>query len=81
MQQITSDELAELLTQLELSTEESRDELLTDLPQVLGEAFGWSTDWSVSSAAVGVVIVAIAAWDAVESVLKARRSAKGTRVA
>ncbi|GGB78733.1 hypothetical protein N798_15380 [Knoellia flava TL1] len=59
----------------------ARDELLTDLPQVLGETFGWSTDWSVSSAAVAVVIVAIAAWDAVESVLKARRSAKGTRVA
>jgi hypothetical protein len=30
MPQMTSDELAELLTQLELSTEETRDELLTD---------------------------------------------------
>jgi hypothetical protein len=30
MQNMTMDELAELLTQLELSTEESRDELLTD---------------------------------------------------
>jgi hypothetical protein len=30
MQQMTSDELAELLTQLEISDEESRDELLTD---------------------------------------------------
>ncbi|MFW5473429.1 permease prefix domain 1-containing protein [Knoellia sp. CPCC 206450] len=59
----------------------ARDELLTDLPQVLGEKFGWSTDWSVSAAAVGAVIVAIAAWDAVESVLKARRSTRGSRVA
>ena len=30
MQQMTSEELADLVTQLELSTEESRDELLTD---------------------------------------------------
>jgi hypothetical protein len=30
MQDMTTDELAELLTQLELSTEDSRDELLTD---------------------------------------------------
>jgi hypothetical protein len=30
MQQMNTDELAELLTQLELSTEETRDELLTD---------------------------------------------------
>ncbi len=51
----------------------ARDELLTDLPQVLGEKFGWSTDWSVSSAVVAAVIVAIAVWDAVESVVKARR--------
>ncbi|CAN7278312.1 permease prefix domain 1-containing protein [Knoellia sp. LjRoot47] len=54
----------------------ARDEFITDLPQVLGEKFGWSTDWSVSSAAVGAVIVAIAAWDAVESVLKARRASR-----
>lgn len=51
----------------------ARDELLTDLPQVLGDRFGWSTDWSVSSAVVAVVIVAIAVWDAADSVLKARR--------
>lgn len=51
----------------------ARDELLTDLPEVLGEKFGWSTDWSLSSTVVAAVIVAIAAWDAVESVLKARR--------
>jgi hypothetical protein len=31
MNEITVDELGELLAQLELSTEESRDELLTDL--------------------------------------------------
>jgi hypothetical protein len=30
MQDMTTDELAELLAQLELSTEDSRDELLTD---------------------------------------------------
>jgi hypothetical protein len=30
MQQMTLEELGDLLTQLELSTEESRDELLTD---------------------------------------------------
>jgi hypothetical protein len=30
MQEMTTDELAELLAQLELSTEDSRDELLTD---------------------------------------------------
>jgi hypothetical protein len=30
MQQMNSDELADLVTQLELSTEETRDELLTD---------------------------------------------------
>jgi hypothetical protein len=30
MQDMTTDELAELLTQLELGTEDSRDELLTD---------------------------------------------------
>jgi hypothetical protein len=30
MQQMTSEELDDLVTQLELSTEETRDELLTD---------------------------------------------------
>jgi hypothetical protein len=30
MPQMTTDELTELVTQLELSTEETRDELLTD---------------------------------------------------
>ena len=54
----------------------ARDQLLTDLPQVLGEKFGWSTDWSLSSAVVAVVIVAIGVWDAGESVLRARRASR-----
>lgn len=58
----------------------SRDELLTDLPTVLGERFGWSTDWSVPSALVAAVIIVITVWDGVESVVKARRAASGGRL-
>lgn len=58
----------------------SRDQLITDLPTELGEQFGWSTDWTLPTAAVGAGIVIIAVWDSVESVVKARRSYKGNRV-
>lgn len=58
----------------------SRGELLTDLPTVLGERFGWSTDWTLPSAVVAVGIVLIALWDSVESVVKARRAMKGRPV-
>lgn len=57
----------------------SRDELLTDLPTVLGERFGWSTDWSVPSALVAAVIVVITVWDGLEAVVKARRSVRAGR--
>ncbi|KGN34371.1 hypothetical protein N802_11800 [Knoellia sinensis KCTC 19936] len=59
----------------------SRDELLTDLPQVLGEKFGWSTEWAISTPVVAFFIVAIAAWDAITAVFKARRAIQGQRTA
>lgn len=59
----------------------ARDELLTDLPAVLGEQFGWSTDWTVPSALVAAVIVVITLWDGIESVVKARRSVTARPVA
>lgn len=59
----------------------ARDELLTDLPTVLGERFGCSTDWSAPTALVAAGIVVIALWDGVESVVKARRTIKGRPVA
>lgn len=58
----------------------ARDELLTDLPTVLGERFGWSTDWSVPAGLVAAGILVITLWDGAESVVKARRALKGTRV-
>lgn len=57
----------------------SRDELLTDLPTVLGERFGWSTDWSVPAALVAAGIVVITVWDGLEAVVKARRSVRAGR--
>ncbi|MFC7490777.1 MULTISPECIES: permease prefix domain 1-containing protein [unclassified Knoellia] len=57
----------------------SRGELLTDLPTVLGERFGWSTDWSIPTALLAAVIVVITLWDGIESVVKARRAIKGRR--
>lgn len=54
----------------------SRDELLTDLPTVLGERFGWPTDWTVPSALVATIIVVITLWDGIEAVVKARRSVR-----
>ncbi|KGN42306.1 permease prefix domain 1-containing protein [Knoellia aerolata] len=57
----------------------SRDELLTDLPTVLGERFGWSTDWSVPAALVAAIIVVITVWDGTEAVVKARRSVRAGR--
>ncbi|EAP98195.1 hypothetical protein JNB_14563 [Janibacter sp. HTCC2649] len=59
----------------------SRGELLTDLPTVLGERFGWSTDWAIPTALVAAGIVLVSLWECVESVVKARRSMKGQRVA
>lgn len=59
----------------------SRDELLTDLPTVLGERFGWSTDWTLPTALVAAGVVIVALWDGLESVVKARKAHKGTRVA
>lgn len=50
------------------------EQLLADLPQVLSERFGATVDWGVSTAVTAAVVVLIAAWDAVDSVLKARRS-------
>lgn len=57
----------------------SRGELLTDLPTILGERFGWSTDWTLPTALVAVGIVVITLWDGIESVIKARRTVKGQR--
>ena len=54
----------------------SRDELLTDLPAVLSERFGWSTSWSVPSALVAAIIVVITLWDGIEAVVKARRAVR-----
>lgn len=51
-----------------------RGELLTDLPAELGERFGWPTNWSLSLMSVAAFVVVIAAWDGIDSVLKARRS-------
>jgi hypothetical protein len=51
-----------------------RGELLTDLPEVLGEAFGSTVYWGVSTGVVAVLVVGIAVWDALDSVLKARRA-------
>jgi hypothetical protein len=58
----------------------SRGELLTDLPTVLGERFGWSTDWAVPTTLVAAGIVFVSLWECVESVVKTRRSMKGQRV-
>lgn len=58
----------------------SRGELLTDLPSVLGERFGWSTDWSVPTALVAAGIVIVTLWDGLESVVKARRTMRGQLV-
>jgi hypothetical protein len=57
----------------------SRDELLTDLPTVLGERFGWSTDWTVPSALVAAIIVLITLWDGIEAVVKACRAVRAGR--
>lgn len=59
----------------------ARGELLTDLPAVLGERFGWSTSWSLSTPLVAAAIVAITLWDGVDSVIKARQSVKAQRIA
>lgn len=58
----------------------SRGELLTDLPAELGEHFGWASDWTLPTAIVAASIVVIAAWDSIESVVKARRALKGQPV-
>ncbi|WP_353951628.1 permease prefix domain 1-containing protein [Knoellia sp. S7-12] len=58
----------------------SRGDLLTDLPTVLGERFGWSTNWTLPTALVAAGIVVIALWDGIDSVVKARRGVKGQRV-
>lgn len=58
----------------------SRGELLTDLPTVLGERFGWSTDWTLPTALVAAGIVVITLCDGIEPVIKARRAVKGQRV-
>lgn len=51
-----------------------RGELLTDLPEVLGETFGTTVYWGVSTGVVAMIVVVIAVWDALDSVLKARRA-------
>lgn len=58
----------------------SRGELLSDLPTILGERFGWSTDWTTPTALVAAGIVLVALWDGIESIIKARRSLKGQPV-
>lgn len=58
----------------------SRGDLLTDLPTVLGERFGWSTDWTLPTALVAAGIVIVAAWDSIEAVIKARRALTGQPV-
>lgn len=56
----------------------SRDELLVaDLPGQLEQKFGWSSDWSVPVGLVGAGIVVVAAWEAIDSIVKARRDAGG----
>lgn len=48
-------------------------DLLTDIPEVFADQFGWSADWTFPTGLFGVVIVVIAAWDAFEAIRKARR--------
>lgn len=50
------------------------DQLLTDLPTVLGEQFGLDTDWSVSYPATVALIVAVCGWDVLSSATKAWRA-------
>lgn len=52
----------------------AREELLADLPTVLGERFGWAVDWSVATVLVAAGILVVTIWDAVDAVLRARRS-------
>nr|WP_281366109.1 permease prefix domain 1-containing protein [Janibacter cremeus] len=53
--------------------------LLTDLPQVLGEKFGWDVDWSVSTPAVVLGVVVVCGWDVVTSLTRLVRSARMRR--
>lgn len=55
------------------------DRLLTDLPAEFGEAFGWSSDWTVPVRVVAAVVVGICAWDAATALLRARRTLRWRR--
>lgn len=55
------------------------DRLLTDLPVVLEEKFGWDADWSLSMPVVVLGVIVIFGWDAMASVLRVRRGARTRR--
>lgn len=52
------------------------DRLLTDVPAEFARVFDVPADWTLSTTAVAVGIVAVSAWDAVSGVLRARRGAQ-----
>ncbi len=56
-----------------------RGVLLTDLPQVLGQKFGWETDWSISTSAVAAGIIIVCGWDVATSLVRVARGVRARR--